>query len=248
MIAGIGQAQAPRTLPPLENGDRLSAHQFLRRYEAMPEVKKAELINGVVYMPSPVRMAQHAEPDSLLQGWLVVYTGNTPGVRAAANATVRLGPDDVVQPDALLRILSECGGRAGVDAKGYLQGGPELVIEIAASSASLDARDKLHSYRRAAIPEYLLWRTDDRMLDWWRLEDDEYLLTKADKSGVVRSHVFPGLWLDVPALLAGDVTRVLATLQEGMQHPDHASFSERLESMRKANAQTDRGGRASNLP
>src|SRR5512147_1081466 len=94
-----------QSLPPLENGDRLSAHEFLRRFEGMPEVKKAELINGVVYVPSPVRWTQHAKPDSLLQAWLVVYTTHTPGVEAGANGTVRLGPDDVPQPDACLRLL-----------------------------------------------------------------------------------------------------------------------------------------------
>jgi Uma2 family endonuclease len=190
----------------------------------MPEVKKAELINGVVYMPSPVRLTQHAEPDNLIQTWLGVYTAHTPGTRAAGNATTRLGPDDVPQPDALLRILPEHGGRARVDGKGYLQGGPELVVEIAASSASIDARDKLHSYRRAGVLEYLLWRTDDGAVDWWELADDEYRPLHPDQLGILRSQVFPGLWLGVPALLAHDAPRVLQTLDRGLKDASHEVF------------------------
>jgi Uma2 family endonuclease len=154
----------------LENGAHLSAAEFLRRYEATPEVKKAELINGIVYMGSPVRLDQHDEPDNLLQGWLCNYAIATPGVRAATNSTMRLGPDDVPQPDGLLRIVTEAGGQSRLDAKGYLQGAPELVAEVAASSASLDAREKLACYRRAGAREYLLWRTEDEAVDWWVLE------------------------------------------------------------------------------
>src|SRR5437867_7819563 len=106
----------------LENGDHLSAAEFLRRYEAMPEEKKAELINGIVYMGSPVRIDQHGEPDNLIQGWLCNYSVATPGVKSATNPTTRLGPDDVPQPDGLLRIAAEYGGQAQVDAAGYLDG------------------------------------------------------------------------------------------------------------------------------
>src|SRR5205809_2233628 len=122
-----------RGAPVLENGDRLTASEFLRRYEAMPEIKKAELINGIVYMGSPVRADQHAEPDNLIQGWLFNYSVATPGLKAGTNATILLGPDDAPQPDACLRIVPEYGGQSKLDGKGYLQGGPELVVEIAAS-------------------------------------------------------------------------------------------------------------------
>jgi Uma2 family endonuclease len=212
----------------LENGDRLSAHEFLRRFEAMPELKKAELINGVVYMPSPLRWDRHAKPDSLLQTWAGVYVLNTSGVESGANATVRLGPDDVPQPDACLRILPECGGHTRVDAKGYLQGAPELIVEIAASSASIDARDKLQSYRRAGVIEYLLWRTEDQEIDWWRLDEDEYRLLPRGEEGIIQSQAFPGLWLNIPAALAGDGQRVLGTLQAGLSDPGHAAFVEQL--------------------
>src|SRR2546427_8920797 len=135
-----------RRIPPLQSGDHLSAREFLRRYEAMPEVKKAELINGIVYMGSPVRLDQHGEPDNLLQTWLGTYSIATPGVKAATNSTARLGPDDAPQPDGLLRIVPQCGGQAQLDGKGYLEGAPGLAGEVAASSASLDGRGKLAPY------------------------------------------------------------------------------------------------------
>ena len=211
-------------IPPLETGAHLSASEFLRRYEAMPEVKKAELIDGVVYMASPVRVEQHGEPDGLIQGWLCNYAVATPGVKHAINSTARLGPDDVPQPDGLLRITPECGGQARPDPKGYLQGAPELVVEVAASSASLDVREKLTSYRRAGVREYLVWRTEDETVDWWKLEEDEYRLLPAGEDGVVRSRIFPGLWLDTAALLAGDGAKLMAKLQEGLQSAEHAAF------------------------
>jgi Uma2 family endonuclease len=208
----------------LENGDHLSAAEFLRRFETMPEVKKAELINGIVYKGSPVRYDQHGKPDNLLQTWLGNYAIATSGVESAANSTTRLGPDDVPQPDGLLRILPECGGQSRVDPKGYLQGAPELVVEIAASSASLDAREKLASYRRAGVREYLLWRTEEEGVNWWMLEEDEYRPLQAGSDGILRSRVFSGLWLDPVALLAGDGAKVMAKLQEGLRSREHESF------------------------
>lgn len=233
MIAGSPLAKpAGRTnrFPDLlENGAHLSASEFLRRYQAMPEVKKAELINGIVYMASPVRIEQHGEPDSLLQGWLCNYAVATPGVKSATNSTTRLGPDDVPQPDGLLRILPGSGGQARLDAKGYLQGAPELVVEVAASTASLDATEKVATYRRAGVREYLLWRTANEAVDWWLLEEDEYRVLPVGADGILRSRIFPGLWLDTVALLAGDGTRLMAKLQDGLQSPDHAAFVAELQ-------------------
>lgn len=223
---------AAEPVPPLENGDRLTAREFLRRYSAMPHVRKAELIHGIVYMGSPVRLDRHGEPDNLVQTWLGRYAIATPGVKAAANSTTRLSPDDVPQPDALLRILPECGGQSRLDAAGYLLGAPELIVEIAASSVSLDAGDKLVAYRRARVQEYLVWRTDDRALDWWMLEDEEFRPLPADADGLMRSRIFAGLWLDAPALLAGDGPRVMAVLNAGLATAGHREFVERLAARR----------------
>ncbi len=211
-------------IPPLENGAHLSAREFLRRYDAMPEVKKAELINGIVFMGSPVRLDQHGEPDNLIQTWLGNYSIATVGVKAATNSSTRLGPDDVPQPDGLLRIVAEYGGQGRIDAKGYLQGAPELAVEVAASSASLDVREKLASYRRAGVCEYLVWRTEDQAVDWWVLEDDEYKALPIGPDGILRSRVFPGLWLDPKALIAGDGERLMTVLRQGLLSPDYSAF------------------------
>lgn len=199
---------ARRPVPSLENGDHLSAREFLRRYEAMPEVKKAELIQGIVHMASPVRLDLHGKPDALIQGWLCVYAASHPEATHATNVTVRLDSDDVAQPDAVLFLDAAHGGKAAVDESGYLSGAPELVVEIAASSVSRDAREKLVSYRRAGVAEYLLWRVLDEEIDWFLLEEDEYRPIQPEE-GLLRSRVFPGLALPVAAALSGDLATVL---------------------------------------
>jgi Uma2 family endonuclease len=218
-IAPPGQ----QPVQPLENGDSLGAAEFLHRYEAMPDVKKAELIEGTVHMPSPVR-AEHATPDSLIQTWLGTYAARTPGTKAAVNATVRLGPKDVPQPDALLRILPECGGRMRLDPKGYFVGSPELIVEVAASSVAIDLHDKLRAYCRAGVREYLVWRTRDRQFDWFVLDRDFYRSNAHASPGVLRSPYFLGLALAVEALLNDDPAKVLDVLQNDMQTPAHAAF------------------------
>jgi Uma2 family endonuclease len=218
-------AQPP--VQPLESGDNLGALEFLRRYEAMPDVKKAELIEGTVYMPSPVRLA-HAAPDTLIQTWLGSYAARTPGTQAAGNVTVRLDSENVPQPDALLRILPECGGQTRLDVAGYLFGPPELIVEVAASGVAIDLHDKLRAYRRAAVREYLVWRTLDRQFDWFVLDQDEYRSNAPDNQGVLRSPHFPGLALALEALLDHDSAKVLDVLQTSLQDPTHADFVSQL--------------------
>jgi Uma2 family endonuclease len=208
---------------PLESGDSLGAIEFLRRYEAMPGVKKAELVEGTVYMPSPVRLA-HGAPDTLIQTWLGSYAARTPGTQAAANVTVRLDPENVPQPDALLRILPECGGQTRLDAAGYLFGPPELIVEVVASSVAIDLHDKLRAYRRAGVREYLVWRTLDCQLDWFVLDQDEYRSNAPDSQDVLRSPHFSGLALKVDALLDHDSAKVLDVLQTNLQGPAPAAF------------------------
>lgn len=210
---------SPAAPPPLENGDHLDAAEFLRRYEAMPEIKKAELIQGVVTMGSPVRVDQHGEPDSLIQGWLFHYTVRRPGCRSAANSTAKLGIKDVPQPDGMLFRDGVHGGSSAVDKDGYLKGPPELVVEIAASTVSKDAHEKLESYRKTGVAEYLLWRVQDGEIDWFVLEDGTYRKIEP-VDGILRSRVFPGLWLDVSAALAGDRAAVLETLERGLAECD----------------------------
>ncbi|HKA53375.1 MAG TPA: Uma2 family endonuclease [Candidatus Binatia bacterium] len=218
----------PVALPPLEGGDHLTRHEFERRYQARPDIKKAELIEGVVYMPSPVRARSHGGPHGQVIGWLATYCAVTPGVEFYDNTTVRLDLDNEPQPDALLRLEPAAGGHSRVSAEDYIEGAPELIVEIAASSASYDLHEKLQVYRRNGVQEYLVWRVYDKQLDWFRLVQDEYVLLAPDENGVVHSRVFPGLRLAVQALLAGDLATVLAELQKGLGTPEHAAFIERL--------------------
>jgi Uma2 family endonuclease len=215
-------------VPALENGDRLTRAEFERRYEAMPNLKKAELIEGVVYVPSPVRHRQHGSPHAHLIGWLFQYAAHTPGVEVGDNSSVRLDLDNEPQPDALLFIDPACGGQVRISADGIIEGAPELVAEVASSSVSYDLHAKLHVYRRNGVPEYFVWRVLDREIDWFVLRAGQYERMPVDGQGLLRSEVFPGLWLEPAALVRGDLATVLATLQQGLASPEHAAFVIRL--------------------
>lgn len=214
--------------PPLESGDRLTRYEFERRYEAMPQVKKAELIEGVVYMPTPVRNS-HSEAHGWIVTWLGNYCVTTPGVHLNDNPTVRLDVDNEPQPDALLRLDQKVDGQSHVGEDDYIEGPPELIFEVAGTSASYDLHDKMSAYRRNGVQEYVVWRIYEGGLDWFRLEAGEYIPLEADDAGVMRSEIFPGLWLDVKALLQGELARVLEVLQEGLTTDEHQALVERLE-------------------
>lgn len=218
----------PAAVLPLEMGDHLTRAEFERRYTAMPGVKKAELLEGVVYMPSPVK-PPHGEPHLLLAAWLGNYLAQTPGLTAADNATVRFDDLNEPQPDLLLALPPSAGGQMRVDEEGYYAGSPDFVAEIAASSASYDLHAKLRVYQRAAVREYLVWRTLDGEIDWFRLVEGAYKPIEANEAGVVKSEVFPGLWLDRAALLRRDLPCVFAVLQEGLASPEHVRFVQYLQ-------------------
>ncbi|MEC4815766.1 MAG: Uma2 family endonuclease [Scytonema sp. PMC 1069.18] len=217
-----------KLIPPLESGDRLTRHEFERRYTAIPHIKKAELIEGVVYLASPLRFRSHGQPHGNLIIWLGNYKVSTPGVELADNSTVRLDLDNEPQPDVVLLIDEKLGGQAHLSEDDYIEGAPELVAEVAASSASVDLHDKKRVYRRNGVQEYIVWRVLDNQLDWFNLQNGEYIPLNADVDGFVKSQVFPGLWLDVSALLAQDMTRVLAVLQQGLNSPEHTAFVKQL--------------------
>ena len=220
-------AIAPQSVPTLYAGDRLTRAEFERRYLAMPEVKKAELIEGVVYMPSPVSQKRHSGPHFLLVLWLGHYFEATPGVEGGDNATLRLDLENEPQPDALLRIVPALGGQSR-DSGGYIGGAPELIAEVAASSASYDLHDKRRAYQRNGVCEYVVWRVEDAAIDWFVLRNDRYERLELDSEGRYRSQVFPGLWLDPAALVRGDMARHLAVLQQGLASPEHVEFAAKL--------------------
>jgi Uma2 family endonuclease len=213
---------------PLENGERMTRAEFERRYEAMPHLKKAELIEGVVHMPSPVRFRRHSRPHGRINTWIVLYAEATPGTSSGDNGTVRLDNINEPQPDVLLFIESSAGGAAHISEDDYLEGAPELIVEVAASSKFLDLYEKKEAYRRNGVKEYLVWSVNDGKLDWFRLVKGRYTSASPDARGVIRSRVFPGLWLNVPALLAGEMSKVFDTLNQGLQSKQHAAFVKRL--------------------
>jgi Uma2 family endonuclease len=218
--------------PPLESGDRLTRAQFERRYSARPDIKKAELIEGVVYVASPVRVRQHGLPHLFTNTWIGVYCAATPGVLASDNSTLRLDEDNEPQPDVALWIDPQAGGRARITEDDYLEGAPELIVEIAASTAAYDLHDKRHAYRRNGVQEYLVMLPYEQQTIWYCWQEGQYIELLPDDQGIIRSQVFPGLWFHPARFWAGDLAGVLAVLQQGLQTPEHAVFVEQL-----ANAQ-----------
>lgn len=194
----------------------------------MPHLKKAELIEGIVYVPSPLRFEPHARPHGHLITWLGVYEASTSGVKIGDNPTVRLDSDNEPQPDAVLLIDESLGGQSRLSEDGYIEGAPELVAEVAASSVANDLYDKKKAYRRNQVQEYLVWQVLDQKLDWFVLREGQYISLEPDEAGIIRSQVFPGLWLMVSALLDGDMVKVLAVVQEGLNSPDHVEFVKQL--------------------
>jgi Uma2 family endonuclease len=215
--------------PALENGDRMTRAEFERRYDAMPNLKKAELIEGVVYVPSPVTYRKHARPHLQIITWLGNFDAATAGVEGGDNASLRLDLDNEPQPDGFLMILPSHGGQARIDEDDYVAGGPELVAEVASSSASYDLHTKFNVYRRNEVREYIAWRTRDRAIDWFVQREGEYERLAPGADGYYRSEVLPGLWLDAEALIGGDMTTVLRVLEQGLASPEHAEFVARLE-------------------
>jgi len=202
---------SPSTI--LESGDRLSREDFEHRYAAS-NVKKAELIEGVVYVVSPLRFTSHGKPHILMSTWLNIYQMNSPGLEIGIEPTVRLDPDNEVQPDVVLfRSDSSVSCSVNIDLDGYLTGSPDLIVEIAASSASYDLHTKKDVYERNGVREYIVWRTLDQQIDGFVLENGVY--QKLDQEeGILYSTQFAGLCLDVGAMLNGDLAQVLRVLHE----------------------------------
>ena len=195
--------------PPLQAGDSLTRTEFERRYAAMPKLKKAELIEGIVYIASPVRASVHGIPHVKLSTLLQVYATRYPGLIVADNSTVRLNTFNEPQPDLLLMREN---GQATIDAEGYINGAPELIAEIAASSVSYDLHQKKRTYLRAGVQEYLVWLTDENRLIWWQFDDGEFIEISPNAEGILTSPTFPGLVIDSAALTSGDLAQALARL------------------------------------
>ena len=196
----------------LESGDHLTREEFHRRYSARPDIKKAELVEGVVWVGGRVRAKEHGEPNAAIAGWLGFYAAHAPEVQVALHATVILDDRNEVQPD-VLAWLPRLGG-AHLNEDGYLEGAPQLIVEVAASSASYDLHPKKEAYRRNGVREYVVWRVLDEAIDWFHLQEGEYVRVEPDASGIVESANFAGLQLHVASMLAGDRAAVLAAVRK----------------------------------
>ncbi|WGV28190.1 Uma2 family endonuclease [Halotia branconii] len=224
------QSNSPQKyLPPLASGDRLTRPEFERRYAAASHIKKAELIEGIVYVASPLRHEQHGKPHSRVMTWLGVYQAMTFGVDLSVEPTVRLDLDNEPQPDAVLLIEPAKGGQTRLSSDGYIEGSPELIVEVAASSAAIDRGSKKQVYRRNGVLEYVIWQSYDNQIEWFYLVDGDYQLLSPDTDKIIRSQVFPGLWLAVEPLLNNQMARVLEVLQLGLNSPEHGEFVKQLE-------------------
>ena len=180
-------------------------------------------------MPPALRWGHHARPHRHLLHWLSTYELSTPGALSGIAGSIRLDLDNEPQPDVALLIDPARGGKAKISGDDYIEGAPELVAEISASTASIDTHIKRRVYLRNGVSEYIVWRVYDEEIDWFFLDATDYKLLPFDPSErIYRSRTFPGLWLDVSAMLRGDLAAVLDTLSRGMASAEHAEFIKRL--------------------
>ena len=212
-------------IPPLENGDRLTRSEFKRRYDAMPSLKKAELLEGIVHlMASPVSHKKHGRPHFQTITWLGQYAATTPGIEGGDNSSLELDPDNMPQPDCLLYVTPEFGGTVRFTEDDYVAGAPDLIVEIASSSASYDLHSKFNVYRRNGVKEYVVWQVRNTTIAWFVLRDSVYEPLAVNAEGIYQSTIFPGLWLDPTAMVAGDMAAVARTLTLGISTAEHAAF------------------------
>ncbi len=209
----------------LQTGDRMTREEFHRIYEQTPENFKAELIGGIVYVASPLKLT-HGTNHLALGTLLFAYEGSTPGVQSGDNTTILLGDEGEPQPDLFLRVRPEHGGQSETSQDDHVLGAPELVAEIALSSRSIDLHAKRDDYTRYGVCEYLVLCLREKKLRWFDLRDEQEL--EPDDDGVYRVRVFPGLWIDGEAVLAKDHARMMAVLEQGLSTAGHEEFVRRL--------------------
>jgi hypothetical protein len=211
--------------PALANGDRMSQMEFHRRYQSYPKEEKFELIGGVVYRAERARVP-HARDHATLSALLGLYHTYTPGTDAWASVSTILGDETEVQPDVSLSLLPECGGQWHVTDEDYIEGAPELVAEIALSSYAIDLHDKRDAYQAAGVKEYIVLNLEDTEFVWFDFAGQGSIAP--DKKGIMRSRVFPGLWINAPALLGDDGKALMASLNRGLKSAAHAAFVKKL--------------------
>jgi len=215
-------------LEPLREGERIKRDEFERRAKAFPQAGRVELIDGVVHLMSPISFFGHGLPHANMMTWLNLYSIDTPGTCCGAPTSIRIDDENEPEPDAILFIDPERGGAAAFDEDEYVTGAPELVIEISNTTTGKDLNIKLPLYERDGIREYIVWRVEDQEIDWFVLRESGYERLTLGEDGIYRSEVFPGLWLDVDAIVSGDRRRMIRVLEQGLATIEHNEFVARL--------------------
>ncbi|HBN75434.1 MAG TPA: Uma2 family endonuclease [Planctomycetaceae bacterium] len=214
-------------VPFLENGDCLDGEEFLRRWEAMPEVKQAELVEGVVFMNAAQRFSYHGDQLLKIGYWLNSYVAETPGTHCGGDCTVQFEENCILQPDTCLFLSPELGGCCHINDEHFLEGSPELILEVSASSASRDLNQKKKIYEECGVREYVVWNVLASKFVWYRRQENQFVEISCDEQGCYRSQVFPGLWLNAIAMLAGDLKSVRDTVIQGLASSEHEQFIEK---------------------
>src|SRR5262245_26521896 len=218
-------------LPLVEAGDHLDQATSYEHDEAMLPSFRAELIGVVVIVPSPLSRG-HGVYHALVMAWLGNYWIATPGTLTADNTTTILGETSEPQPDGVLLIEPAAGGQTGLSEDDYTTGPPELLVEVASSSVSIDLHAKRRDYEQAGVLEYVMVVLRQQVILWFVLQHGVYQEVSPDADGIFRSRIFPGLWLHANALLQLDGVTVMEVLRQGLATPEHAAFVQQLQERR----------------
>jgi hypothetical protein len=218
-----------RFVPPFENGDRLDQKTFHDLYERTPFRFRAELVDGIVYLkiPKPVRLRRR--PRLSLSVWLGAYEAETEGVQIAMHATNILIDRNETHPYQTVIVDPALGGRTSINADDFVEGGAELLVEIAERSCSLPYHKKFEQYQKANVREYIIVNLESRNFNWFTNTANGFQPIKPNADGIMKSRVLPGLWLDREATLNDNNKRVRAVLDSGLASPEHAKFVTKLQ-------------------
>ena len=223
----------------LADGARMTPRVFHLLYDRTPHGFRAELIERRVSVVSP-NAGGHAGPHLDFGTAIGLYRWSTPGVAGGIDQTARLAESGEAQPDLFLRIRLDHGGRVGTwnlvdgeqvpagDDGDYLDAGPEFVLEVSRSSLGRDRGPKRRDYVRGGVREYVIADVRGRRLIRYDLVENPDEPTPAPPDGVLKSRAMPGLWLNAPALFAGDLAAVRKSCEAGLATPEHAAFAAKL--------------------